>query len=163
MSNASDVIDNASSRSTLGGHGTASEPSPASTDTTSKFAVVPPLPVLRSAADVYFSDCHNQPYCYFHEPSFRQRLEVGTLPDYLLLAFMATIARFSSDDFFEGRQFQAIGIYARTAWHDILGQAFSSSPGAGVRIDICTVQATNMLAIIDFTGMLFLPLIALQF
>ena len=61
---------------------------------------------------------------------------------------MATVARYSSDPFFEGRQSDAIETYARTAWVDVLKQAQSSDLG----MDIHTVQATNMLAVIDFTG-----------
>jgi hypothetical protein len=104
--------------------------------------------VLQAAAEVHFSNCQNQPYCYFHEGSFRHRLEEGTLPKYLLLTIMATSARYSSDEFFEGRQFEAMEIYARTAWLDILQQAFSSD----LEMDLYTVAATNMLAVIDFTG-----------
>ena len=63
---------------------------------------------------------------------------------------MATTARYSLDVFFEGLQFQAIDSYARTAWLDILTQAFSSDPSKGM--DIFMVQATNMLAVIDYTG-----------
>jgi hypothetical protein len=61
---------------------------------------------------------------------------------------MATSARYSSDEFFEGRQFEAMEVYARTAWLDILKQAFSSD----LEMDLYTVAATNMLAVIDFTG-----------
>lgn len=114
----------------------------------SKFSVVPSLDVLRSAADVYFSNCQNQPYCYFHEESFRHRLEEGMLPSYLLLTFMATAARYSFDQFFEGRKFEAMEIYARAAWRDILKLAFSSD----LEMDLYTVAATNMLAVVDFTG-----------
>ena len=114
----------------------------------SKFSVVPDLEILRSAADVYFSSCQNQPYCYFHEETFRRRLGEGTLPTYLLLTFMATSARYSFDEFFEGRQFEAMDVYARAAWRDILKSAFSSD----LDMDLYTVAATNMLAVVDFTG-----------
>jgi hypothetical protein len=101
-------------------------------------------------ADVYFTSCHNQPYCFFLESSFRQRLSDGTLPDYLLMAFVATAVRYSSHAYFENRQSEARETYARMAWHVILKQVFSSEQG----LDLQAVQATNLLAVIDFTGML---------
>lgn len=70
------------------------------------------------------------------------------MPDFLLLAFVATAARYSKLHFLEDCKEQAIEIYARTAWNIILRQAFSSDQG----LDLHAVQATNMLAIIDFTG-----------
>jgi hypothetical protein len=114
----------------------------------SKFCLVPPLPILKALADVYFANCQNQPYSYFLESSFRQRLNDGNLPEHLLLAFAATAARYSSHEFFGNRQSEATKTYARTAWLVILTQVFSSEHG----LDLCAVQATNMLAIIDFTG-----------
>ena len=104
--------------------------------------------MLRSAADVYFANCQNQPYCYFNEVAFRQRLEGGSLPPYLLLALVATAARYSSDQFYEGRQFDAIETYSRIAWADVLKQALSSDIG----MNIHSVQAMHMLAVIDFIG-----------
>lgn len=114
----------------------------------SKFTVVPPFSVLEALTDVYFADCHGQPYSYFIETEFRQRLHTGSLPDFLLLAFVATAARYSTHHFLEDRKDQAIETYARTAWNIILRRAFSSEEG----LDLYVVQATNMLAIIDVTG-----------
>ena len=110
--------------------------------------MVPPLPVLESLAEVYFSNCHNQPYCFFLEAHFRPRLVDRSLPEYLLLAFVATAARYSTHVYFENRQKEAIETYSRTAWRIILQQAFSSEQG----LDLHVVQATNLLAVIDFTG-----------
>ena len=116
--------------------------------TSSKFSVVPALPILKALTDIYFASCQNQPYSHFHERSFRQRLKDGSLPEYLLLAFVATAARYSSHEFFENRQSEAIETYARTAWLIVLKQVFSSEQG----LDLHAVQATNLLAVIDFTG-----------
>lgn len=98
--------------------------------------------------DVYFTHCHNQPYCFFQETNFRQRLVEGSLPDYLLMAFVATSARYSSHAYFENRQSEALAILAKKAWHVVLNQVFSSEQG----LDLHAVQATHMLAVIDFTG-----------
>lgn len=64
------------------------------------------------------------------------------------MAFSATAVRYSDHSFFGGRQQEALGTYARTAWHIILKQAFSSEQG----LDLNAVQATNLLAAVDFTG-----------
>jgi len=114
----------------------------------SKFSTVPPLPILQVLADVYFTDCHNQPYCFFLESHFRQRLADECLPEYLLMAFAATAARYSTHTYFENRQSEAIETYSKAAWHIILSQVFSSEEG----LDLHVVQATNLLAVIDFTG-----------
>ena len=114
----------------------------------SKFSTVPPLPILQVLADVYFTNCHNQPYCFFLEDHFRQRLVNESLPEYLLMAFAATAARYSTHTYFENRQSEAIVTYSKAAWHIILEQVFSSEEG----LDLHIVQATNLLAVIDFTG-----------
>jgi hypothetical protein len=116
----------------------------------SKFSTVPPLSVLEAMADVYFTSCHNQPYCFFLETSFRQHLIEDSLPDYLLMAFVATSARYSSHAYFENRQSEALDSLAKMAWHIVLKQVFSSEQG----LDLHAVQATHMLAVIDFTGYL---------
>jgi hypothetical protein len=64
------------------------------------------------------------------------------------MAFVATAARYSEHVYFENRQKEAIETYSRTAWHIVLKQAFSSEQG----LDLYVVQATNLLAVIDFTG-----------
>ncbi|KAH8691352.1 fungal-specific transcription factor domain-containing protein [Talaromyces proteolyticus] len=114
----------------------------------SKFNSGPPMSVLESLTDVYFTYCHNQPYCYFIESKFRERLQEGALPRYVLLAFAATAVRYSSHPYFEGQTREAMETYARGAWNIILHQVFSSEQG----LDIYVVQATNLLAIVDFTG-----------
>lgn len=114
----------------------------------SKSSIVPPTIVLESLTDTYFRDCHDQPYSYFVEATFRERLQAGILPDFLLLAFVATAARYSKIPFLEDCREQAIENYARTAWDIILRQAFSSEQG----LNLYVVQATNLLAVIDFTG-----------
>ena len=105
--------------------------------------------MLRSVIDTYFAFCHNQPYCYFVESHFREKLEKGELPDYLLMAVVALAGRFSWDPFFDDEQLIATEIYSRTAWNEVFDISFSEA-GA---LDLAIVQATNMLAVVDFTGL----------
>ncbi|KAH7063487.1 carboxyl transferase domain-containing protein [Macrophomina phaseolina] len=113
-----------------------------------KFSCLPSVEVLQDAADVYFRHCQNQPYCYFLESTFRQRLDEGSLPSYLLYSFMAVATRFSTHPFFEDHHAEAIESYARLAWSEILEKSFSDDHD----VDVSTVQAANMLAVIDFEG-----------
>lgn len=106
-----------------------------------------------SLTDTYFQSCHCQPYFYFREESFRRRLLANSLPNWLLLAFVATASRFSEDPFFQGRQEEAVEIYADTAWSEIHEKVFSQDDF----INVHTVQAINMLAVTDFTGELSCP------
>ena len=76
------------------------------------------------------------------------RLREGILPSYLLLAFMATAARFSDDPYLEGRPTDAMESLSRTAWLEIMEKSFDDDDS----LNICTAQAMNMLAVIDFTG-----------
>ncbi|KAH7385815.1 fungal-specific transcription factor domain-containing protein [Pyrenochaeta sp. MPI-SDFR-AT-0127] len=101
---------------------------------------------LQSLADVYFLCCHQQPYSFFHETTFRQNLENGSLPSYLLLAFVATAVRFSQDIRFAGRQTEATDWYAKLAWSAFVEEAFSDAHS----LNISTVQAASMLGFIDY-------------
>lgn len=114
-----------------------------------KFSQLPPLPVMNSLVDAYFANCHNQPYCFFHEGSLRRRYAANELPRYLLLAFAATAARFSTHEYFRDAQLEAVKSLSRAAWIIILDQVFATERGS----DVAAAQACGMLAIIDFTGM----------
>jgi hypothetical protein len=105
---------------------------------------------LQSLADTYFCCCHQQPYSYFHEGTFRQNLETGALPNYLVLAVAATAVRFSNETCFSGRETEAMDCYAKTAWSEIIEQSFSD----GHELEIYTVQAASLLGILDYVGML---------
>ncbi|KAF7532741.1 hypothetical protein G7054_g7685 [Neopestalotiopsis clavispora] len=106
----------------------------------------PNADTLESLADVYFRYCHNQPYCYFQEQSFRAQLRDGSLPSYLLLAFAATAARFSDRTFWAGYQPGAMKYYAKTAWQQIITQSLDEDHS----VSIHTVQAANMLGVLDY-------------
>jgi hypothetical protein len=104
--------------------------------------------ILRSLADVYFACCHQQPYSFFHEQTFRQNLENANLPAYLLLTFVATAVRFSKEPCFAGRQTECTDTYAKLAWSELMEEAFSDSHNMDVRM----VQAASMLGTIDYIG-----------
>ncbi|RQM04609.1 hypothetical protein DH86_00004083, partial [Scytalidium sp. 3C] len=88
------------------------------------------------------------PYAYFTEKDFSQRLEDEQLPSYLLMVIIATAARFSQDPYFEGRQQEVAERFCHKAWNEICERLFS---GDDV-LQITIVQATNMLAVVDFTS-----------
>ncbi|KAI0535040.1 fungal-specific transcription factor domain-containing protein [Xylaria digitata] len=103
---------------------------------------------IQSAVDTYFRYCHCQPYCYFQEENFRRGLAENTLPPWLLLAVIATAAGFSNDGALQGRHNEASDYFASVAWKDINGRMFQEEDF----MTIHTVQAANMLSVIDFAG-----------
>jgi hypothetical protein len=107
-----------------------------------------PLPVILSTIDLYFTHCHQQPYSFFHEENFRQRLMNGLIPDHLLFAVLATAVRFSTDLFFQDRRKEAATAYANRSWKAIVHRCFARNDTA----DVITVQTITLLAIFDFTG-----------
>lgn len=64
------------------------------------------------------------------------------------MAMTAMAVRFSDDPFFEGRRAESAEVYARTAWNEIFDKSFSED----YLLDVHIVQATNMLAVVDFTA-----------
>ncbi|RVX67964.1 hypothetical protein B0A52_08374 [Exophiala mesophila] len=90
----------------------------------------------------------DSPYAYFRPEYFYRRLDSNEIPDYLLMAVIAVAARFSDDPFFEGRQLEIVEHYARAAWNEIFDKSFSED----YSLDVHAVQATNMLAVVDFTA-----------
>jgi hypothetical protein len=114
-------------------------------------ASLPSLAQQLQYTNVYFQRCHNQPYCYFHERLFYRRVRDKSLPPYLILAVLATAARFtpsvalaSSEDSDE----EFADVYARRSWAIIMQQTIVS----GYHVHLHLVQATNLLAVIDFTS-----------
>jgi hypothetical protein len=105
--------------------------------------------VLLGCVNDYFRHCHNQPYSFFHEVSFRQSLERGLLPDHLVLAVLASAARFSSDPFFCDPH-ESAAQYANRSWKAIVVSYLAHNQAAHVQ----TVQTITLLAIFDFTGWL---------
>lgn len=113
-----------------------------------KFTSLPSSEIIQSLINTYFLSCHCQPYCYFHEASFRGRVAGNTLPTWLLLAVLATASEFSDEPFFQGQQTTAADSYASMAWRDISDNLFQEDDF----MDLNAVQATNLLSVIDFSG-----------
>ncbi|KAK4505483.1 hypothetical protein PRZ48_003446 [Zasmidium cellare] len=120
----------------------------AATVTTSEFSTLPNHDIQRHLIDVYFEHNHNQPYSYFHETTFRRRFDDGCVPEYLMLAFIATACRFSDHDFVRDRRMEAMTEDANASWRQIYDESFSSD----ANLDFPMVQATSMLAAIEFTS-----------
>lgn len=66
------------------------------------------------------------------------------------MAMIAIAARFSNDAFFESRQLEAIETYAGVAWNALFNRAFADDYDL---LEIQAVQAINILAVVNFTGM----------
>lgn len=103
---------------------------------------------MQSLVDSFFLHVHNQPYSYFHEQTFRDRLAYGLLPKCVVFAVLASALRFSDVENFRGSIHEATEAYAREAWLSILSDHMTAENS----LNLYVAQATNMLAIIDFTG-----------
>ncbi|KAN0091869.1 Fungal specific transcription factor domain containing protein [Hyaloscypha variabilis] len=113
-----------------------------------RFRVLPPQEVLHDLIDVYFARVQNQPYSFFHERSFREKLALNSLPEFLIFAVLASALRFSSNPYYGESQSEAIKLYASESWKLIVSVWFG--PESDPDIHIC--QAMTLLSIIDFTA-----------
>lgn len=104
--------------------------------------------VLMALVDTFFGCCHNQPYSFFHEGTFRRHLAEKTIPTHLILAVMATAVRFCDDFQFPGRATEASVAYADQAWRLILSDGLTG----GKVTEVSTVQTIALLGLFDFTG-----------
>ncbi|KFY72243.1 hypothetical protein V499_07610 [Pseudogymnoascus sp. VKM F-103] len=114
----------------------------------SKYQALPPPRVMSSVVDIYFNRVQNQPYSFFHENNFRQRLRDDMLPDHLKFAVLATALRFSDDEYYNGEYLEATAAYARKSWTLLVEHWFA----AEIDPDIYICQSVTLLAIIDFTA-----------
>ncbi|KAJ9606277.1 hypothetical protein H2200_009238 [Cladophialophora chaetospira] len=112
------------------------------------FSSLPDQTVFRSLINIYFERCHNQPYAYFHEETFRQDYEAGLLPEYLLYAFAATACRFSDDGIYRDHRHEAIDIYAQASFAQIYEHSFSDAE----ILELYMVIALAMLATVEFSA-----------
>jgi Fungal specific transcription factor domain len=117
-------------------------------DLRSNPTILPPIEVQSSTVDLYFQYCHNQPYSFFHEESFRFQFLNELLPEYLLFAVLCLASRYSLDPFYTEKETQAASVYASKAWKEIVCQCFESEEDPDYRL----VQATTLLALHEFTG-----------
>lgn len=111
------------------------------------YTQLPPIEIIRCAADLYFRFCHHQPYSLFHEATFKNKIETGELPTHLVYAVLASTVRYSNDPFFQDK-ILAASTYAQQSWKAI------AMPWNGIQSDaeLSIVQTILMLAHIDFTG-----------
>ncbi|VUC35542.1 unnamed protein product, partial [Clonostachys rosea] len=107
-----------------------------------------PEDVFKAVIDSYFTYFQNQPYSFFHEDTFRQRLSEQAIPRHLVLAVMATAVRFCSHPYFSGRVVEMSVEYANRSWKLIVSDCFT----AGNVADISTVQTVALLGLFDFTA-----------
>lgn len=98
--------------------------------------------------DTYFIHVHNQPYSYFQESSFRQRLESNLLPRCLVLAVLASAVKFSTHEYYAGRAREATEKYARESWMSVLTDYMAAEENMNIHV----VQTVNLLAVVDYTG-----------
>lgn len=108
----------------------------------------PPDDVFMAIIDSYFTYCQNQPYSFFHEQNFRQRLSNQTIPSHLVLAVMATAVRFCSHPYFAGRALEMSIEYANRSWKLIVSDCFTIARAA----EVSAVQTVALLGLFDFTG-----------
>ena len=123
----------------------------------SPYGRLPSLDIIRSAAELYFRYCHNQPYSLFHELSFRNKIEIGEVPSHLQFALLASTVRYSTDPFFEDK-IAAVSSYAQQSWKAI------AMPWNGIQSDteLSIVQTILLLAIIDYTGRFIIFVLGLR-
>lgn len=114
----------------------------------SSFATPPPAAILEHLVDVYFLNCHCQPYSFFHEAILRRQLLVDEVPEYLQLAIASTAVRYSKHEYFKDSQAKALRAYARSSWLILLERFFTSDNHPNVTM----AQATALLAVTDFVG-----------
>jgi hypothetical protein len=114
------------------------------------FPMPPPPAILKHLIDCYFLNCHDQPYCFFHEATLRRQLLAGTVPHFLVLAIASSAVRYSMHELYKGKQAAAIGAYTHASWAILLERYFASDNAP----DIAMAQATALLATADFVGQL---------
>lgn len=110
--------------------------------------ILPPPELLLSTINLYFEFCHDQPYCFFHEQTFRHQLISDQVPRYLIFAILAVSSRFSLDPFYTSRNPHLADRYASKAWKEISRQCFDCDADRDHRL----VQAATLLAVLDFTA-----------
>ncbi|KAJ5661376.1 fungal-specific transcription factor domain-containing protein [Penicillium longicatenatum] len=107
-----------------------------------------PEDVFMAVIDAYFHYCHNQPYSFFHEENFRQRLRAQIIPKHLVLTVVATAVRFCPHPYFARRVHEASVDYANRAWKLIVADCFT----VGKVAEVSTVQTVALLGLFDFTA-----------
>ncbi|KAK8093150.1 uncharacterized protein PG998_014551 [Apiospora kogelbergensis] len=107
-----------------------------------------PEEVFMAVIDSYFAYCQNQPYSFFHEQNFRQRLSKQAIPKHLVLAVIATAVRFCSHPYFASRELKMSIEYANKSWKLIVSDCFT----VGKAAEVSVVQTIALLGLFDFTA-----------
>lgn len=105
--------------------------------------------IVAVLVDTFFECCHNQPYSFFHESTFRRHLAEKSLPTHLLLAVLASAVRFCTHPQISACSTEASVAYADRAWRLILSDGLTGGRVA----EVPTVQSIALLGLFDFTGM----------
>jgi hypothetical protein len=113
-----------------------------------RFATPPPVAIFNHLVDVYFLNCHCQPYSFFHETILRRQLLANEVPQYLRLAIASTAVRYTKHEYYKNDQATAVRAYARSSWLILLERFFASDSNP----DMVMAQATALLAVTDFVG-----------
>lgn len=103
-------------------------------------------PVMEQLVDMYFEYCHNRPYSFFHEGYFRRSLARKEVPDYLLLAVVATTTRFSESLVMTDKH--EIDTRAAICSWRLISPIYLAKRNTDIRV----VQTVSLLSIFDFTG-----------
>ncbi|KIV80933.1 hypothetical protein PV11_08398 [Exophiala sideris] len=104
-------------------------------------------PLIDRLVDIYFEHCHNQPYSFFHEDSFRLSLADQEIPDYLLLAIVATTLRFSDNLILTDNKQETAGQAATCSWKIVSAIYLDKT-----KADLPVTQTLALLSIFDFTA-----------
>jgi hypothetical protein len=114
----------------------------------SSFETLPPLRTIRSLIDIYFSRVHQQPYSFFFEADFRQRLDNNNIPSHLLFATAALAVRFTNHQYFAGRIHEAAAAYSKQVWQLVLNEHLMVLNN----ITLSVIQTISILAVVDYTA-----------
>lgn len=107
-----------------------------------------PPAVAQEIVDLFFTYHHGQPFSLLHEPSFRQRLGAGVVPQYMILTLQATSIHHCHDPFVEGRQHEISKTYAARSWEMLKQHLLSLEE----EIDIHVLQALFLHCMLDLEG-----------
>ena len=109
---------------------------------------LPPVEVVKSLVNTYFSRIQNQPYAFFHPGTFQQRLDRDSIPRCLLFAVLAMAVRFTDHSYFQGNVQEASDAYSRRSWLHVIDDYLTVDD----KLDLALIQTVSLLALVDYTG-----------
>ncbi|KAL4911507.1 hypothetical protein BDW74DRAFT_172966 [Aspergillus multicolor] len=105
---------------------------------------LPPESVMHSLIDTFFG-CKERAYSGIPESFFRQMLEDGTLPRYMLLAVLAAAVPLTTEPFYDDTKNEAAASYAQQSWLSIIAD--------GVTADALRIEAVRTLSVLVILDM----------